>query len=156
MSTSEALEIEFPIMRYDVTLPLFDGRVDIEGVKLKPTRIPAMIFRDDLPYRVGNFGVADLNVGYWPAAIEAGRQLIGLPLFIKRKPIYEYVFCRAGAGIESPKIWRANESARDSIESPRRSGCVASSSTGTAWMSLSCGGWSEARRCSPSMTPSPK
>lgn len=100
---AEPLELEFPIMRYDVTMPLLDGRVQIDGVKLKPTRIPAMIFTEDSPYKDGSFGLGDLNVMYWLPAIEAGWQLVGLPLWIKRKPVYEYVFCRTDRGINTPK-----------------------------------------------------
>ncbi|HZT07703.1 MAG TPA: hypothetical protein VFC51_11780 [Chloroflexota bacterium] len=98
-------ELELPIanMRYDITLPLFDGRVQIDGVTLKPMRIPAMIFTEESPYKDGSFGIADLNVMYWLPAIEAGWQIIGLPLWIKRKPVYEYVFCRTDRGIDTPK-----------------------------------------------------
>lgn len=99
----ELLELEFPMMRYDITLPLSAGRVPIDGVKLKPTRIPAMIFSEDSPYKDGSFGLGDLNVMYWLPAIEAGWQIIGLPLWIKRKPVYEYVFCRTDRGINEPK-----------------------------------------------------
>ena len=100
---SEPLTLSFPIMRYDIALPLLEGRIDIPGVKLEPARVPAMIFTPDSPYKDGNFGVGDLNVCYWLPAIEAGWELIGLPVFIKRKPVYEYIFCRADAGIRTPK-----------------------------------------------------
>ncbi len=95
-------EIEFPIMRYDIALPLLEGRVPIDGVTLKPTRVPGMIFQEDSPYRHGNFHVGDLNLCYWLPAIEAGWPVVGLPIFIKRKPVYEYIFCRSGAGIHEP------------------------------------------------------
>ncbi len=36
-------------------------------------------------------------------AIEAGWELIGLPVFSKRKPVYTFLFCRADRGINSPK-----------------------------------------------------
>jgi 4,5-dihydroxyphthalate decarboxylase len=99
----EGLDLQVSNMRYDITMPLFDGRVQIEGVTLKPMRIPAMIFNEDSPYKDGSFGIADLNVMYWLPAIEAGWQIIGLPLWVKRKPVYEYVFCRTDRGINSPK-----------------------------------------------------
>ena len=38
----EALDLQISNMRYDVTIPLLDGRVQIEGVNLKPMRIPAI------------------------------------------------------------------------------------------------------------------
>jgi 4,5-dihydroxyphthalate decarboxylase len=100
---SEPLTVSLPIMRYDITLPLLEGRVEIPGVKLEQARVPGMIFSEDSPYKTGNFAVGDLNVCYWLPAIEAGWDVIGLPIFIKRKPVYEYVFCRADASIKQPK-----------------------------------------------------
>ena len=35
MSSEHVLEIGFPVMRYDITLPLLEGRVPIDGVKLQ-------------------------------------------------------------------------------------------------------------------------
>ena len=86
------MDIRFPNMRYDHTMPLLDGRVEIEGVTLKPELTPAMISDDVESLRTGDFGLCDLNTGYWPTAIEEGWELIGLPLFIKRKPVYQYLF----------------------------------------------------------------
>ena len=34
MTSTQLLEIEFPVMRYDITMPLLEGRVAIDGVKL--------------------------------------------------------------------------------------------------------------------------
>lgn len=96
-------ELQVPIMRYDIALPLLEGRVQIDGVTLRPTRIPAMIFTEDSPYKTGEFGLGDLNVCYWLPAIEAGWEVVGLPIFIKRKPVYEYLFCRTDRGIEGPR-----------------------------------------------------
>jgi 4,5-dihydroxyphthalate decarboxylase len=62
-----------------------------------------MIFQEESPYHDGKFGVGDLNVCYWLPAIEAGWPVIGLPVFVKRKPVYEYIFCRTGAGIREPR-----------------------------------------------------
>jgi 4,5-dihydroxyphthalate decarboxylase len=100
---SNELEIPFPEMRYDITMPFFEGRVKIEGVKLKPAKTSSMIFADNPELREGNFGLCDLNLGYFLPAIDAGWQLIGLPVFSKRKPVYPYIFCRADAGIRAPK-----------------------------------------------------
>ena len=48
---AEELEIQIPWMRYDLTLPLIEGRVPIEGVKLVPNRLaPAgTVFGPDSP-----------------------------------------------------------------------------------------------------------
>lgn len=103
MTTAVELEVPIPTMRYDITLPLLDGRVTIEGVKLKPARIVGMVFGDHPQLRQGDFGLCDLNWGHFLAAVEAGWEIIGLPLFCKRKPVYPLIFCRTDAGIETPK-----------------------------------------------------
>lgn len=97
------MELSFPIMRYDHTMPLLDGRVKIEGVELKPVRTNSMVFNDVPELREGNFGLWDLNMGYVLPAIEAGWEIVGLPVFSKRKPVYTFLWCRKDAGIESPK-----------------------------------------------------
>ena len=102
MST-ESLEIEFPLMRYDITMPLLEGRVPIDGVKLKPVRTSSMINKEDPKMKAGDFGLCDLNIGYFLPAIEAGWEIIGLPVFSKRKPVYQLIFCHADAAISSPK-----------------------------------------------------
>jgi ABC-type nitrate/sulfonate/bicarbonate transport system substrate-binding protein len=53
--------------------------------------------------KAGEFGLCDLNIGYFLPAIEAGWQIIGLPVFSKRKPVYQLIFCHADATIRSPK-----------------------------------------------------
>jgi 4,5-dihydroxyphthalate decarboxylase len=96
-------EIEFPVMRYDITLPLLEGRVPIDGVKLKPVKTSSMINKEDPKIRAGEFGFLDLNIGYFLPAIEAGWEIIGLPVFSKRKPAYQLIFCHADAGIRAPE-----------------------------------------------------
>jgi 4,5-dihydroxyphthalate decarboxylase len=103
MMTTEILEVEFPIMRYDITIPLLEGRVPIDGVKLKPVRTSSMINREDPKMKSGDFGLCDLNMGYFLPAIEAGWEIIGLPVFSKRKPVYQLVFYHADSGIRAPK-----------------------------------------------------
>jgi len=102
MST-ETLEIEFPVMRYDITMPLLEGHVPIDGVKLKPVKSSSMINKEDPKMKAGEFGLCDLNIGYFLPAIEAGWEIIGLPVFSKRKPVYQLIFCHADAGIRAPK-----------------------------------------------------
>ncbi|MGH7874055.1 MAG: ABC transporter substrate-binding protein [Candidatus Binatia bacterium] len=103
MSTKDMLEIEFPVMRYDITMPLLEGRVPIEGVALKPVKSSSMINKEDPKVKAGEFGLMDLNIGYFLPAIEAGWQIIGLPVFSKRKPVYQLIFCHSDAAIRSPK-----------------------------------------------------
>jgi 4,5-dihydroxyphthalate decarboxylase len=100
---SQPLEIEFPVMRYDITMPLLEGRVTIDGVKLKPVKSSSMINKEDPKMKAGDFGLCDLNIGYLLPAIEAGWDIIGLPVFSKRKPVYQLIFCHADAAIRAPK-----------------------------------------------------
>jgi 4,5-dihydroxyphthalate decarboxylase len=103
MSTGEVISVDFPVMRYDITLPLLEGRVAIDGVALKPVKSSSMINKEDPKLKAGNFGLMDLNIGYFLPAIEAGWEIIGLPVFSKRKPAYQLIFCHADAGIREPK-----------------------------------------------------
>jgi 4,5-dihydroxyphthalate decarboxylase len=93
-------------MRYDITMPLFEGRVEIPGVRLKPVRMSSMVFGPYPDLQNGDFGLCDLNLGYFPPAVEAGWEIVGLPVFSKRKPTYQFVFCRTNAGIERPSDLR--------------------------------------------------
>jgi 4,5-dihydroxyphthalate decarboxylase len=103
MATGQMLEVEFPVMRYDITMPLLEGRVVVDGVALKPVKTSSMISREDPKLKSGEFGLYDLNVGYFLPAIEAGWELIGLPVFSKRKPVYQLIFCHTDSGIQGPK-----------------------------------------------------
>ena len=100
---SASLEIEFPLMRYDITMPLLEGRVPVEGVTFKPVKSSSMINKEDPKVQAGEFGLMDLNIGYFLPAIEAGWEIIGLPVFSKRKPAYQLIFCHADANINAPK-----------------------------------------------------
>ncbi len=103
MSANNLLELELPKMRYDITMPLLEGRVEIEGVKLKPVKTPVMISNQNSPLREGHFDLWELNLSFFLPVIEAGWELLGLPVFPKRKPVYEYIFCHVDSGIESPR-----------------------------------------------------
>jgi len=101
--SSEPIELEFPLMRYDITMPLLEGRVPVDGITLKPVKSSSMINREDPKMKAGDFGLCDLNIGYFLPAIEAGWEIIGLPVFSKRKPVYQLIFCHADAKIGAPK-----------------------------------------------------
>jgi 4,5-dihydroxyphthalate decarboxylase len=103
MSASESIRVDFPVMRYDITLPLLEGRVPIEGVALNPVKSSSMINKEDPKLKAGDFGLMDLNIGYFLPAIEAGWQIVGLPVFSKRKPAYQLIFYHADAGIRAPQ-----------------------------------------------------
>src|SRR5437762_3292453 len=99
MSAVDAETVEIPItfMRYDLTMPVIDGRVTIDGVKLVPTRSApnGTMISPESPIPSGDFGIIDMNMGNWLPAIEAGWELVGLPVFTKRKHVYTYLFCRS-------------------------------------------------------------
>ncbi len=91
-------------MRYDIVQPLLEGRVEIPGVTLKPMAGPGgTIVGEDSPIPSGDFGLVDLNLGNLLPGIEAGWEIAALPVFSKRKHVYTYIFCRADAGIKTPK-----------------------------------------------------
>ena len=87
-------------MRYDITLPLFEGRASVEGVTFEPKATSPMVFADIPELRTGDFGLWDLNLGYLLPAIEAGWEFVTLPLFIKRKSVLQFIFVRSD--IKSP------------------------------------------------------
>lgn len=103
MNDKPVLTVPLSMMRYDLMIPLLDGRVSVEGVALKPAKTSSMVSKDMPELREGNFGLWDLNVGYWLSAIDAGWELTALPVFSKRKPVLQLIFCRKAAGIKSPK-----------------------------------------------------
>ena len=84
-------------------MPLLEGRVSIEGVKLHPVKTSSMINKEDANMKAGDFGLRDLNIGYLLPAIEAGWEIIGLPVFSKRKPVYQLIFTHADSDIRGPR-----------------------------------------------------
>ncbi len=103
MTAQQTLDLEFPVMRYDITMPLLEDRIPIDGVTLRPVKSSSMINKEDPRMKSGDFGLCDLNMGYFLPAIEDGWQIVGLPVFTKRKPVFQLIFCRADAGIRSPR-----------------------------------------------------
>lgn len=93
-----------PNFRHDMILPLVQGRVPIEGVNLSVTEPydTAGIFQNER-FKNGDFGLLDTNIGDVIPAIDAGWDFICLPVMIKRKPVYNYVWVRTDRGIEGPK-----------------------------------------------------
>src|SRR5437667_5582925 len=104
---ANVIEVQIPWMRYDITMPLMEGRVPIEGVKLVPSqsapRGTAGVPEPGSPIITGDFGLVELVLNHWGPGIRAGWEIVGLPLFVKRKPVYTFVWCRTEAGINTPK-----------------------------------------------------
>jgi 4,5-dihydroxyphthalate decarboxylase len=93
-----------PNHRYDLMQPLLQGRVQIEGVTLKPSGATERAgYFDNPKFQNGDFGLLDTNVGDVLPAIEAGWDMVCLPVFNKRKPVYNFLWVRADRGIDSPK-----------------------------------------------------
>src|SRR5581483_4327602 len=103
MAATKQLTLQVPSMTYDIMRPFLEKRVPIEGVEIQIGQAPVMIYKDEPALREGNFGLADLNLGYWPQAIEQGWELTALPVFSKRKGAYQFIFVRSDRGINSPK-----------------------------------------------------
>lgn len=93
-----------PNFRYDVIQPLLQGRASIEGATVRTTGATDVAGMWDNPkFKDGNFDLLDANWGDLVPCIDAGWDLKLLPVFIKRKPVYNYLWVRADRGIESPK-----------------------------------------------------
>lgn len=100
----DSIEVPITRMRYDMMLPLLEGRVEIPGVTLRVDRGPgSMIFADSPQLREGDFGLADLNIGYLPQVIEQDWEVVALPVVSKRKSVLQFVWVRTDRGIEAPK-----------------------------------------------------
>lgn len=102
---AQEIELAVPYLRYDITLPLSEGRVPIDGVKLVRTEpAPQGAAAGAVnPLQTGDFGLAEMNMAGLLPMIEAGWEISGLPLFVKRKPVYSYLICRSTSGINVPK-----------------------------------------------------
>jgi 4,5-dihydroxyphthalate decarboxylase len=96
-----------PNFRYDIMQPLMQGRAPIDGAVLRPAGVDdvAGFFNNanNARFKSGDFGLLDINIGDVLPAIDAGWDLRCLPIFIKRKPVYNYLWVRADRGIEQPK-----------------------------------------------------
>ncbi len=93
-----------PNWRYDVLQPLFMGRVQLDGITIEKTGpTDAAGYNDNPKFQNGDFALLDNNWGDLIPAIENGWDFKMLPLFIKRKPAYNYGWVRADRGINSLK-----------------------------------------------------
>ena len=93
-----------PNHRYDLLQPLLQGRVAIEGVTIVPSGATERAgYFDNPKFQSGDFGLLDTNVGDVLPAIEAGWDMVCLPVFNKRKPVFNFLWVRADRGIDTPK-----------------------------------------------------
>lgn len=110
MTTSSTINVHLdaqaalPNHRYDILQPLFQGRVPLDGFTLTHSGYTESAgYWDNEKFKNGDFGLLDTNVGDVLPAIEAGWDMVCLPVFNKRKPVYNYLWVRADRGIDSPK-----------------------------------------------------
>ncbi len=108
--TDAAIEITLeaqgfpPNFRYDIIQPLIQGRVPIDGVELKPAGATQSAGLYEKPkFKDGDFGLLDSNWGDLLPAMAAGWDMVLLPVFIKRKPVYNFLWVRADRGINYPR-----------------------------------------------------
>jgi 4,5-dihydroxyphthalate decarboxylase len=93
-----------PNFRYDIMQPLMQGRAPIDGAVLRPSGVNDVAgFFDNPRFKSGDFGLLDINMGDVVPAIDAGWDLYCLPIFIKRKPVFNYLWVRADRGIAEPE-----------------------------------------------------
>jgi 4,5-dihydroxyphthalate decarboxylase len=94
-----------PNFRYDIVQPLLQGRAGLaEGLRLRPSGpLDLAGYFTNPRFKSGDFGLLDLNLGDVLPAIDAGWDLQCLPIFVKRKPVYNYLWVRADRGIDAPK-----------------------------------------------------
>ena len=93
-----------PHYRFDQVQPLLQGRAQIEGVKivLEDIMVNAGFYENER-FKDGSFGILDCNWGDTLPAIAAGWDFRLIPIFVKRKPVWQYLWVRTDRGIENPK-----------------------------------------------------
>lgn len=86
---------------YDRTLPLADGRVQVEGVDLTYLHLPVeeTFFR---MARFHEFDVAEMSLSSYLVSLAHGRPFVAIPVFPSRSFRHNGVYVHASAGIEKP------------------------------------------------------
>src|SRR5436190_2222957 len=86
--------------------PIFDGRVQADGIKLLPSEVfPSELFWRQLKF--GDFDLAEMSMSTLMMAVAAGdERFIGIPVFTTRKFFHTEILVRRGAKIDSPSDLR--------------------------------------------------
>ena len=96
------LQLSIGLMRNPRTAPIFDGRVQPDGIEL----IPSDVFASELFWRelkFGDFDLAEMSMSTLMMAVAAGDQrFVGIPVFTTRKLFHTEILVRRSAGIEKP------------------------------------------------------
>jgi 4,5-dihydroxyphthalate decarboxylase len=85
------------------TSPIFDGRVQAEGIELVPSEVfPSELFWRQLKF--ADFDLAEMSMSTLMMALAAGEQrFVGIPVFTTRKLFHTEIVVRRDAGIERPQ-----------------------------------------------------
>src|SRR4051794_41791288 len=84
------------------TWPIFDGRVQADGIELLPSEVfPSELFWRQLKF--GDFDIAEMSMSTLMMAVAAGdERWLGIPVFTTRKLFHTEILVRRAAGIERP------------------------------------------------------
>jgi 4,5-dihydroxyphthalate decarboxylase len=84
------------------TWPIFDGRVQPEGIELVPSEVfPSELFWRELKF--ADFDIAEMSMSTLMMAVAAGdERWVGIPVFTTRKLFHTEIVVRRDAGIERP------------------------------------------------------
>jgi 4,5-dihydroxyphthalate decarboxylase len=84
------------------TWPLFDGRVQADGIELLPSEVfPSELFWRQLKF--GDFDIAEMSMSTLMMAVAAGEdRWLGIPVFTTRKMFHTEIVVRRDARIDSP------------------------------------------------------
>src|SRR3954467_1094839 len=84
------------------TAPIFDGRVQPDGIELLPSEVfPSELFWRQLKF--GDFDIAEMSMSTLMMAVAAGdERWLGIPVFTTRKLFHTEILVRRAAGIDKP------------------------------------------------------
>ena len=96
------LELSIGMAANPRTWPLFDGRVQADGIDLVPSEVfPSELFWRQLKF--GDFDIAEMSMSTLMMAIAAGdERWVGIPVFTTRKMFHTEIVVRRDAGIDKP------------------------------------------------------
>jgi 4,5-dihydroxyphthalate decarboxylase len=110
MTNASELELRWeaqgsvPHYRFDHAQPLIQGRARIDGVKLLFDDVAQNAgLYENQRFQDGTFQLLDCNWGDTVPAIAAGWDFKLIPVFIKRKPVWNYLWVRSDRGIDTPR-----------------------------------------------------
>src|SRR2546421_4399455 len=96
------LQLSIGMMENPRTRPIFDGRVEADGIDLIPSDVfPSELFWRQLKF--GDFDLAEMSMSTLMMAVAAGdHPFVGLPVFTTRKLFHTAILVRRAAGVEKP------------------------------------------------------